>query len=139
MTKIKNIFDWINQIQYYKEPWSSFSNEDHEIFNNFMVNKIISMNPNYIEVVAEIQEHQIPKDKLYQFYCQITPKSKSDSKYVKPSKALYNSSVLGKLASYFQISTREVLDYCSILTKQDVIEILMQTGMTDKEIKTSLK
>ena len=55
MTKIKTIFDWVKQMSYDKEPWSSFSNEEHEIFNNFMINKIISMNPNYIELVAEIQ------------------------------------------------------------------------------------
>ena len=139
MTKIKSVFDWVKQIQYDKEPWSSFSNEEHDIFSNFMVNKIISMNPNHIEIVAEIQEFSIPKEKLYQFYCQVLPKQKSFSKYIRPAKAIYNNEVLGLLAFYFQISTREVIDYCSIITKQDIIEILLQTGISDKEIKKLLK
>ncbi len=139
MTKIKSVFDWVKQIQYDKEPWSSFSNEEHDIFSNFMVNKIISMDPNYIEIVAEIQEFPIPKEKLYQLYCQVLPKQKSFSKYIRPSKAVYNNEVLSLLASYFQISTREIIDYCSIITKQDVIEILLQTGTPDKEIKKLLK
>lgn len=135
---INTIFDWIKKIQYEKEPWSSFSNEEHDIFSNFVVNKIISMNPNHIEIVAEIQEFSIPKEKLYQFYCQIIPKQKVFTKYIKPSKITYSNEVLSLLAYYFKISTREVIDYCNILTKQDVIEILLQTGVTDKEVKRFL-
>ena len=139
MPQIKSVFDWVKQIQYEKEPWSSFSNEEHDIFSNFMVNKIISMNPNHIEIVAEIQEFSMPKEKLYQFYCQVLPKQKSFSKYIKPIKAIYNNEVLGLLASYFQISTREVTDYCNIITKQDIVEILLQLGKDEKEIKKLLK
>jgi hypothetical protein len=43
------------------------------------------------------------------------------------------------LASYFKVSTREILDYCNIITKKDIIEILLQTGIQDKEIKKLLK
>jgi hypothetical protein len=139
MTKIKTIFDWVKQLSYDKEPWSSFSNEEHEIFNNFMINKIISMNPNYIELVAEIQEHQMPKQKLYEFYCKTLPKQKFFNKYIKPSKQQYVKEVLNLLSDYFQISTREVLDYCNILTQQDVTEILQQLGKEEKEIKKLLK
>jgi hypothetical protein len=139
MPQIKSVFDWVKEIQYNKRPWSSFSNEEHDIFSNFMVNKIISMNPNCIEIVAEIQEFPIPKEKLYQFYCQVLPKSKTFSKYIKPTKSLYTNEVLGLLASYFEVSTREILDYCNIISKQDIIDILLQTGLQDKEIKKLLK
>jgi hypothetical protein len=137
--KINSIFDWVKQISYDKEPWSSFSNEEHDIFSNFMVNKIISMNPNHIEIVAEIQEFSIPKEKLYQFYCQVLPKQKFFNKYIKPTKQQYVKEVLSLLSEYFQISTREVLDYCNILTQQDVTTILQQLGKEEKEIKKLLK
>lgn len=139
MTKIKNIFDWVKEISYDKNPWSSFSIEEQDMFNNFMINKIISMNPNYIELVAEIQELQLPKDKLYQFYCKTLPKQKFFNKYQKPSKQQYSKEVLSLLAEYFQVSTREVLDYCDILTKQDISDIILQLGKEDKEIKKLLK
>jgi hypothetical protein len=139
MTKIKSIFDWVTIMQVSKEPWSSFSNEDHEIFSNFMINKIMSMNPEIIEVVAEIQEYNIPKERLYNFYCQVLPKRKSWSKYIKSSKAMYSNEVLEILAGYYQVSTREVLDYCQIISKDEVIEILLQTGVQEKEIKKMLK
>ena len=139
MTKIKTIFDWVKQMSYDKEPWSSFSNEEHEIFNNFMINKIISMNPNYIELVAEIQEYQLPKQKLYEFYCKTLPKQKFFNKYIKPTKQQYVKEVLNLLPEYFQISTREVLDYCNILTQEDIITILQQLGKDEKEIQKLFK
>lgn len=139
MTKIKSIWDWTYQMQYNKEPWSSFSNEDHEIFSNFMVNKIMSMNPEYIEVVAEIHEYNLPKQKLYEFYCKVLPKKKIYSKYIKSSKKEYNNEVLNILSNYFEVSTREVLDYCQILSKQEITDILLQTGLQEKEIKKMLK
>lgn len=139
MTKIKNIFDWVKEISYDKNPWSSFSIEEQDMFNNFMINKIISMNPNYIELVAEIQELQLPKDKLYQFYCKTLPKQKFFNKYQKPSKQQYSKEVLSLLTEYFQVSTREVLDYCDILSKQDISDIILQLGKEDKEIKKLLK
>jgi hypothetical protein len=135
MIKINSIFDWIKQISYDKEPWSSFSIEEQDIFNNFMINKIISMNPNYIELVAEVQESQLPKDKLYKFYCQFLPKQKFYNKYQKPSKLKFNKDVLTSLSIYFQISVREALDYCDFLPKQDIIDILLQLGKSDEEIK----
>jgi hypothetical protein len=137
--KINSIFDWVKQMSYDKESWSSFSNEEHEIFNNFMVNKIISMNPNYVELVAEIQEYQMPKQKLYEFYCKTLPKQKFFNKYIKPSKQQYLKETVNLLADYFQISTREVLDYCNILTQQDIKDILQQLGKEEKEIKKLLK
>lgn len=139
MTKIKTIFDWVKQMSYDKESWSSFENEEHEIFNNFMINKIISMNPNYIELVAEIQEYQLPKQKLYEFYCKTLPKQKFFNKYIKPTKQQYVKEVLNLLSEYFQISTREVLDYCNILTQEDIITILQQLGKDEKEIQKLFK
>ncbi len=126
-------------MSYDKESWSSFSNEEHEIFNNFMINKIVSMNPNYVELVAEIQEYQMPKQKLYEFYCKTLSKQKFFNKYQKPSKQQYIKEVLNLLSGYFQISTREVLDYCNILTQQDIKDILQQLGKEEKEIKQILK
>jgi hypothetical protein len=137
--KINSIFDWVKQMSYDKESWSSFSNEEHEIFNNFMINKIVSMNPNYVELVAEIQEYQMPKQKLYEFYCKTLSKQKFFNKYQKPSKQQYIKEVLNLLSGYFQISTREVLDYCNILTQQDIKDILQQLGKEEKEIKQILK
>lgn len=137
--KIKNIFDWVGQMSYYKQPWSSFTLEEQEMFNNFMINRIISMNPNYIEVVAEIQDLPLPKDKLYKFYVQNLPKQKFFNKYIKPSKSQYSKELLISLSNYFQTSTREIIDYCKILNKIDIIDILRQLGNEDKIIKNLLK
>ena len=46
-----NIFDWLNEISYNKSDWSSFSKEDQDTFNPYMINRFISMKPNYIDIV----------------------------------------------------------------------------------------
>ena len=97
------------------------------------------MSPQHIELVAEIQEYPFPKQNLYEFYCKTLPKQKFFNKYIKPSKQQHSKEVLILLSEYFEISTREVLDYCSILTKQNVIEILQQLGKDEKEIKKLMK
>ena len=58
---LKTIFDWSKEIMTNKRPWSSFTNEEKNIFNGFMINKILSQNPDYIEIVNYAQI--IPHDK----------------------------------------------------------------------------
>lgn len=97
------------------------------------------MNPNYVELVAEVQELQLPKENLYQFYCKTLPKQKFFNKYQKPAKQQYSKEIVNLLSEYFQASTREVLDYCDILSQSDITDIILQLGKDDKELKKLLK
>ena len=53
---MKNIFDWLKQINYHKQPASSFSEKDWELFNSYMVHRFMSMNKDFIDVVNYVQE-----------------------------------------------------------------------------------
>ena len=55
-----NLFDWLNEVTYYKRPWSTFTDEDKTEFNTYMINRFISMNSSYIDIVNLIQ--QVVKD-----------------------------------------------------------------------------
>lgn len=39
----RTIFDWLKEITQYKSPWGSFSDEDKESFNSYMIHRYISM------------------------------------------------------------------------------------------------
>ena len=56
-----NLFDWLNEISYKKSPWSSFSKDDKDNFNSYMINRFVSMKPDYIDLVNLIQKYTIPK------------------------------------------------------------------------------
>ena len=63
------LFDWLNQITYEKKPWSSFTEEEKESFNCYMVHRFLSMNPEYIEFVNLVQTFPYTdKEKIYNIY-----------------------------------------------------------------------
>ena len=133
------IFDWLNEISYNKRPWSSFSSEDHESFNPYMINRFISMKENYIDFVNTIQKYSINKESLYNYYCQLIPKRKTFFRYIKPKKSTLNSNLITILAKYFELSEREIRDSYYLIGKDYSQNILQNIGIDDKQIKKLLK
>lgn len=133
------IFDWLNQISYDKRPWSSFSSEDHESFNPYMINRFISMKGDYIDFVNAIQKYSLNKELLYNFYCNVIPKKKTFFKYIKPKKDKMNDLLASILAQDFNISKREVKDNQHLLGKSIFRSVLQKRGMNEKQIKKLLK
>jgi hypothetical protein len=81
------LFDWLKEITLNKTSWENFSEKDRESFNVFMINRYLSMNIDYIELVNYIQT--IPfaeKEKYYTIYCQMIPKKNVFLKYTKSNK-----------------------------------------------------
>ena len=81
------LFDFLNEITYQKSDWESFSEEDKKAWNSFMINRFLSMNPDYIEFVNIIQKYQYLTDKqVYTLYKHLIPKRKIFLKYIKGKK-----------------------------------------------------
>jgi len=129
-----NLFDWLNQITYNKQPWDSFTKEDKDEFNTFMIHRFISMAPDYIDVVNLIQRYpECPKRKVYQLYCDFLPKKKSFFRYIKSS-IKNDKETIDKVAELYQCSTREAKEYLSILNKDQIKDILnVGTSSTNKK------
>lgn len=137
---MKNVFDWTKEIMTTKKPWSSFTNEDHNVFNVFMCHKILSMTPDYIHIVNYVQK--IPyteKEKIYRIYCDMIPKKFIFSKYIKSSKKNINNDVAEKIAQYYECSLGEAEEYIPLLRKEGVIDILNKLGIDEKEQKKLIK
>ena len=134
-----NIFDWLNQISYDKHPWSSFTREDKLSFQPYMIRRFISMKENYIELVSEVQNANIPLNYEYNFWCKSIPKRKTFFRYIKPKKSLPKQELLSILATYYQVSKREILDNFNLLGKDLIKSILLQIGIEERKIKTLLK
>ena len=70
-----SIFDWLKEICYIKSDWNKFSNEQLKTFEPYMINRFLSMNEDYTELVNYVQA--IPyseKEKYYKLYCNLLPK-----------------------------------------------------------------
>jgi len=113
-----NLFDFLNQITYYKQPWDTFTDDEKSEFNTYMVHRFISMNPDYIDVVNTIQKYpNCPTRLVYKFYCDLLPKKKSFFKYIKAS-SKNDLETIKAIAEYYQCSTREAKDYINIIDTQ---------------------
>jgi hypothetical protein len=137
---MKNVFDWLKEINSTKSHPDTFTNQDWDIWNSYMVHRFLSMNPEYIELVNEVQS--LPpsnKKQIYSIYREYIPKNNKWSKYVKSSSKEFDKDLVLQLKKYFNVSAREIKDYLKILDKKEVQSILNKQGLEEKEIKKLLK
>ena len=133
------IFNWLNEISYNKWSLFLFNSEDHEAFNDYMINRFVSMKEDYIDFVNTIQKYSIDKEILYNFYCKIVPKKKTFFRYIKPKKGKFNSELITILSKHFKVSKREIRDSYHLIGKGYLQNILQNIGIDDKQIKKLLK
>ena len=134
-TKRFNIFDWLKEITLKKSEWSSFTEEQKDEFNVYMINRFLSQNEYYIDIVNVVQ--RIPyteKEKIYNVYKSLIPKRNVFLKYVKSSTPTYPQKLLEYLASYIECSQAEASEYIPLLGKDNVKNALISLNVDKKEI-----
>ena len=96
-----SLFDWLNILTQSKDDWDSFSDEDKESFNPYMIHRYVSMKSEYIDLVNIIQT--LPNDKrlIYLTYKSLLPKNKVWFKYIKNTNKEINKELTDKIAEYF--------------------------------------
>ena len=118
------LFDWLNEITFSKRDWDTFTSEDKDAFNVFMIHRFVSMDSAYIEVVNMIQRYpNCTRKHVYNFYCDVLPKKKTFFRYIKPSNK-WDKEILSKVADYYKISTREAKECIPALTDENLNNIL---------------
>ena len=137
------IFEWINQILVHKKPWDSFNETDKKVFSPFIINRWLSMDEEFIEVVNYFQKYAIgtlePRD-VYKWYSDFLPKGKRFNKYIKSNKdKKYDPELINMMCEYFQCSKAEVKENLSLISKEELKEILQKYGTDPKQIKTICK
>lgn len=136
-----SLFDWIKQIISFKKNWNDFSEEDKKTYNVFMINKFLSMNQNYLDIVNYVQKLNIQdKEKSYIVYCSMIPKSqKTYFPYIKTTKKSQDPELLDNISKYYECSNREASEYLELLSKDEVKDILDSMGINESQPKKSKK
>lgn len=142
--KALTLFDHIGGITDKKTPWSQLSEMDRKSFSPYMINRFLSMSPDMIEFVNELQKYTIsilsPRE-VYNLYLEILPKKKMFLKYIKgDSKEKYSDKLVEYVSKYYECSNTEAIQYLDIFYsneeyKNDLISIVQKFGLSDKEIK----
>ena len=124
-----NPFDHIKNLHTKKRRWEDFNDEEKKSFNVFIINKGLSMNPNYLGIVNLIQNftglNQIisPKE-VFNIYFNLLPTNFRYYKWIKGEKTKKEKEKAEYLAMHFKVSTREAYDYLQLLDRKTVNKII---------------
>ena len=137
------IFNWINEILVSKKHWNEFTEDEQKKFSPFIINRWLSMDKDFLEIVNYFQKYSIgtlePRE-VYKWYCDMLPKGKRFNKYIKGKKdKKYNTELIDIMVTHFECSKSQVKDYLDLIAKDELIEILEKYGMNEKTIKRLLK
>ena len=137
------IIDWMNQLLVHKKHWNDFTEDEQKKFSPFIINRWLSMDKDFLEIVNYFQKYSIgtlePRE-VYKWYCNILPRGKRFNKYIKGKKdKKYNTELIDIMVQHFECSKSQVKDYLDLIAKNELIEILEKYGMNEKTIKRLLK
>ena len=127
------IFDWVNNILVYKKPWDEFTEDEQKKFSPFIINRWLSMDKDFIEIVNFFQKYAIgtlESREVYNWYCDILPKGKRFNKYIKGKKnKKYDKEMINIISNHFEVSKQESKDYIDLLDKKEIKEIYKMYGV----------
>jgi len=144
----KSLFDHIKAVTTEQNPnyWETLDDGDKKTWSNYMIHRFLSMNPDWIAVLSEIQPYtQVLEPKaLYLTLIGLIPKGKYYLKYTKGvNDTKYEKWLVELIIKEFMCSTKEAEEYLEIFYatregRENVKYICEKYGVDKKEI-TKLK
>jgi hypothetical protein len=144
----KSLFDHIKAITGEQDPkyWEKLDEGDRKTWSNYMVFRFLSMNTDWIDLIAEIQPYvqKLPPQTLYRTLIDLIPKGRHYLKYVKGSKTTnYETWLQEIIVREFECSIREADEYLDILHatrngREEIKKLCERYGIEQKQI-TKLK
>ena len=139
-----NPFDHIKNLHTKKRRWEDFNDEEKKSFNVFIINKTLSFNPNYLNIVNMVQNYTglnqiLSQKEVFNLYFNLLPNKFRFYKWIKGTKDK-NKEKYQILAQHFKCSSREVKDYMELLDKKEINKILkLYKNDTPKKTLSSSK
>ena len=141
--KKKSLFDHVNAVTSQQHPnyWDEISDDDKKSWSNYMINRFLSMKPEWIDFVNEVQKYPLQPRELYKVYIDILPKKKQWLKYIKGDKKMkYPKWVYEIVSKHLQCSIREASDAVDMFElsaggQLELTDILMKYGKTEDECR----
>lgn len=144
----KKLFDHIKAITDDQDPnyFESLTEEDLKSWSNFMINRFLSMKPEWIELIATLlplTQTLEPKE-MYSLYINIIPKGKHFLRYTKgKSDEKYEDFVVNLIKNEYLCSEKQANEYLEVLysTKEgrENIKYICEKYGTDKKQISKLK
>jgi len=144
----KGLFDHINAVTKEQDPnyWDKLDDADKKTWSNWLIIRYMSMNPEWIELIAEIQPYiqEAPPRAVYKALIGVVPKGKTYLRYMKGKSVKdYDDWLIELIAKWYEVSTKHASEYLDILYestsgKEEIKKIAEAYG-TDTKLITKLK
>ena len=133
------IIDWINNILVHKKHWNDFTEDEQKKFSPFIINRWLSMDKDFIEIVNHFQKYAIgtlePRE-VYKWYCDILPRGKRFNKYIKGKlEKKFDKELVDIMSKYFECSKLQTKQNLELISKEELKSILEMYGTDKKTIK----
>lgn len=149
--KEKTLFDHIHEITSIqrKDYFDILTDKEKRNWSNFMINRFLSMNYDWVELVAELDPIttgiQLRPDMVYRLLIDILPKGRVFLKYMKAENDVkYNKTVIELLVKYYEISKKQAMEYLDIFYStperlESLKKIISMYGKDEKEVNKLIK
>ena len=145
LVKRKSLFDHINQITTIQNPnyWDEISDEDKKSWSNYMVNRFLSMNSDWMELVNELQKYNLQPKELYKLYTNILPKGKRWLRYMKGKNDMdYPEWLINIVRNNDECSRKEAIQAIDMLMlteggMMELGELGRKWGIEERKIKAA--
>ena len=117
----RSLFDHLKHMTGVQNPnyFDTLTEAEVKSFSNYMVHRFLSMNPDWVELVAELQPYTelLDAKSLYLTYIGLLPKGNAYLRYIKGKKESdrYDDWLLELLSKYYECSIQQAKEYCDIL------------------------
>jgi len=148
MDKPKTLFDHLKAITNTQDSgyWDTLTDVDKKSWSNYMINRFLSMNPEWTELINELQyitQTMSPRD-VYRLYIEILPRKNMFLKYIKgKGQDKYESWLVDLIKTHYDCGISVAEDYLKILYAnkfgREDIKYICELYGTDKKKIDSLK
>ena len=142
----KTIFDHLKGVTKDKIPWDSLSDGDKSSWDDFMITRWLSMKPEYVEYLNELQMYRysgLYGKHYYELLRFSLPAESSYFKYIKkPKTSDLEKRVIEFFSNVYQISFRESFDIMQMFRKlsmQNDFDLLLAKHGIQQEDRIELR
>jgi hypothetical protein len=114
-----SIFDHLDDLTLNKSTFDINNDEQAKSYDNFRINRFVSMVDIYLPIVNEINKFNIPKDVHHNYYKRILPKRKCYFNYITPKKEI-DDKTKKLLCEYYRCASGELEYHLRILTPEQI-------------------
>lgn len=136
--KSKGLFDHINELRGTQNPkyFETLTDGDKKSWSNYMICRFLSMQPELLEYVNEIQKFSsLPPKEFYQVLLLIVPQGKAYFPYIKSKNdKKWSKELIELLRKHYEESERNVEEYLNLIGTAELRKIAGMYGLSDKDI-----